>query len=60
VEDGRLIATFVPSRESDPVVFHEERLPTERAEFTRALLRGRMPEAPEMELKTADEPARND
>jgi ATP-dependent Lhr-like helicase len=43
VEDGRLVASYVPSRESDPVVFHEERLPSERAEFTRGLLRGRMP-----------------
>jgi ATP-dependent helicase Lhr and Lhr-like helicase len=42
VEDGRLVATFVPSREGDPVVFHEERSPIERAELTRGLLRGRI------------------
>ncbi len=42
VEDGRLIATFVPSREGDPVVFHEDRLVTEKADLTRSLLRGKM------------------
>lgn len=42
VEDGRLVASFVPSRVGDPIVFHEERSPAERAEFTRGLLRGKM------------------
>lgn len=54
VEDGRLIATYVPSREADPVVFHEERLPTERADITRALLRGRMPDKAGLETAVTE------
>lgn len=55
VEDGRLVATYVPSREGDPIIFHEERSPVERAELTRGLLRGRIAASADnttQELKT--------